>query len=181
MQNAILLYCSFLFIESLTLPRLPFYFLSDWPPNPNPKKGKYVKGFLISNFLVPLYFVLEILLRLAALFFPNNMEGSKRTTTRFGHLHSSTKKSKKTKKTQKNKKNHTTLWWKVFCQAIHQIALSSLWLQPEVKTCCLYHRNGTIIHTFRKTKYCRQHVLATYTKWALKVGSLLVLRVQRLE
>ena len=104
MQNAILLYCSFLFIESLTLPRLPFYFLSDWPPNPNPKKGKYVKGFLISSFLVPLYFVLEILLRLAALFFPNNMEGSKRTTTRFGHLHSSTKKSKKTKKTQKNKK-----------------------------------------------------------------------------
>ena len=104
MQNAILLYCSFLFIESLTLPRLPFYFLSDWPPNPNPKKGKYVKGFLISNFLVPLYFVLEILLRLAALFFPNKMEGSKRTTTRFGHLHSSTKKSKKTKKPQKNKK-----------------------------------------------------------------------------
>ena len=104
MQNAILLYCSFLFIESLTLPRLPFYFLSDWPPNPNPKKGKYVKGFLISNFLVPLYFVLEILLRLAALFFPNNMEGSKRTTTRFRHLHSSTKKSKKTKKPQKNKK-----------------------------------------------------------------------------
>ena len=32
------------------------------------------------------------------------MEGSKRTTTRFGHLHSSTKKSKKTKKTPKKQK-----------------------------------------------------------------------------
>ena len=39
--------------------------------------------------------------------------------------------------------------------------------------------------TFRKTKDCRQHVLVTYAKRALKVGSLLVtvrvLKVQRLE
>ena len=38
------------------------------------------------------------LLRLAALFFPDNMEVSKRTTTCFGRLCSPTKKSKKTKK-----------------------------------------------------------------------------------
>ena len=61
-----------------------------------------VSPYLISSFLCTLS--QRYLLRLAALFFPNNMEGSKRTTTRFGHLHSSTKKSKKTKKTQKNKK-----------------------------------------------------------------------------
>ena len=56
-----------------------------------------VSPYLISSFLCTLS--QRYLLRLAALFFPNNMEGSKRTTTRFGHLCSSTKKkSKKTKK-----------------------------------------------------------------------------------
>ena len=49
------------------------------------------------------------------------------------------------------------------------------------KTCGLHHRNGTMLHTFRNTKDYRQHALVTYTKWVLKVGSLLVLRVQRLE
>ena len=97
-QNAILLYCSFLFIENLTFPRLPFHFLSNWPPNPNPKKEKVrkVSPYLISSFFHTLSW--RYFLWLAALFFPSNMKGSKRTTTRFGHLCSSTKKSKKTKK-----------------------------------------------------------------------------------
>ena len=63
----------------------------------------------------------------------------------------------------------------------NQIALSPLWLQPMGKNCGLHHRNGTMIPTFSKTKDCRQHALVTYTKQALKAGSLLVLRVQRLE
>ena len=55
------------------------------------------------------------------------MEGSKRTTTRTGHLYHSTKnKQKKTKKVH-------TLSQKVCCPKIHQIALSSLWLQPVRK------------------------------------------------
>ena len=49
------------------------------------------------------------------------------------------------------------------------------------KICGLRRRNGTMIHTFRKTKDCGQHALVTYTKCALKMGSLLVVRVQRLE
>ena len=44
----------------------------------------------VSSFLCTLS--QRYLLRLAAIFFPNNMEGSKRTTIRFGHLCSSTKK-----------------------------------------------------------------------------------------
>ena len=55
-----------------------------------------VSPYLISSFFCTLS--QRYLLRLAALFFPNNMEGSKRTTTRFGHLCSSTKKIKKAKK-----------------------------------------------------------------------------------
>ena len=34
------------------------------------------------------------------------------------------------------------------------------------KTCGLRRRNGTMIHTFKKTKDCRQHALVTCTKWA---------------
>ena len=48
-QNAILLHCSILFIENLTFPRLPLHFLSDWPPNPNPKKEKMWK---VSLYLI---------------------------------------------------------------------------------------------------------------------------------
>ena len=101
-QNAILLHCSILFIENLTFPRLPLHFLSDWPPNPNPKKEKMrkVSPYLISSFLCTLS--QRYLLRLAAIFFPNNMEGSKRTTIRFGHLCSSTKKGKSQKKKKYN-------------------------------------------------------------------------------
>ena len=97
-QNAILLYCSILLIENLTFPRLPLTFLSDWPPNPNPKKEKMqkVSPYLISSFFYTLSW--RYFLRLTALFSPINMKGSKRTTARFGHLCSSTKKSKKTKK-----------------------------------------------------------------------------------
>ena len=54
-----------------------------------------------SPYLIPLFLSTlsqRYLLRLAALFFHNNMEGSKRTTTRLGNLCFSTKKSKKTKK-----------------------------------------------------------------------------------
>ena len=55
-QNAILLYSSILFRENLTFPRLPFHFLSDWPPNPNPKKEKIrkVSPYVISSFLCTL-------------------------------------------------------------------------------------------------------------------------------
>ena len=58
--------------------------------------------------------------------FPMNMEGSKRTNTSIGHLYSSTKNM------QKNKKD-ITLWQKVCCLTIHQIALSLLWPQPVGK------------------------------------------------
>ena len=61
------------------------------------------------------------------------------------------------------------------------ITLSSLLLQPVGKTRRQHHRNGTVIHTFRKSKDCRQQALATDTKWALKEGSLQELRVQYLE
>ena len=81
-QNAILLYCPFLFIENLTFP--------------------------------------------SSISFPMNMEGSKRTNTSIGHLYSSTKNM------QKNKKD-ITLWQKVCCLTIHQIALSLLWPQPVGK------------------------------------------------
>ena len=50
------------------------------------------------------------------------MEGSKRTTVRIGHLSSSTKKQ------AKKKRYH--LMTEICCPTIHQITLSSLWLQP---------------------------------------------------
>ena len=56
-----------------------------------------VSPYLISSCLCTLS--QRCLLRLSALFYPNNMEGSKRATTCFGRLCSSTKtKQKKTKK-----------------------------------------------------------------------------------
>ena len=55
-----------------------------------------VSPYLISSFFYTLSW--RYFLRLTALFSPINMKGSKRTTARFGHLCSSTKKSKKTKK-----------------------------------------------------------------------------------
>ena len=56
-KNAILLYCSFLFIESLTSPHLPFHFLSNWPPNSNFKKGKIwkVSPYLTSS--LPVFYL----------------------------------------------------------------------------------------------------------------------------
>ena len=39
-----------------------------------------------------------------------------------------------------------------------------------------------MVHTFRKSKDCRQHALVTYAKSALKVGSLLVtVRVLKMQ
>ena len=55
-----------------------------------------VSPYLIYSLLCTLS--QRYLLRIFALFFPNNMEGSKRTTTRFGHLCSSTKSKQKKKK-----------------------------------------------------------------------------------
>ena len=55
-----------------------------------------VSPYLISSFLCTLS--QRYLLRLAVLFFPNIIKGSKSTATRFGHLCYSTKKSKKKKK-----------------------------------------------------------------------------------
>ena len=51
-----------------------------------------VSPYLISSFLSALS--QRYLLPLASLFFPNNVKGSKRTTTCFDHLCSSTKKQK---------------------------------------------------------------------------------------
>ena len=62
--------------------------------------------------------------------FPINVEGSKRTTTRLGHLYSATKNKQK-------KQKRYTLWQKVCCPTIHHIALSSLWLQPAGKSVAL--------------------------------------------
>ena len=95
--------------------RLPFYFLSDSPPNPNLKKGKMRKAspFLISPLLCTSSY--RDLLRVSALFFPNNMEGFKRTIC-IGYFCSSAKVSKK-------KRKDATL---VCCQTIHQVALISL-------------------------------------------------------
>ena len=105
------------------------------------------------------------------------MEGCKRTTTRTGHLSSSTKNKQK----KKNKKK-TTLWQKVSCPTIHQIALSSLWIQPEGKSVAFVAEMDNN-STFTKTKDCRQHALVTCVKWALQVVRLLVtvrvLNVQR--
>ena len=63
------------------------------------EKMQKVSPYLISSFLCTLS--QRYLFGLTALFCPNNMEGSKRTITRFGHLCSSTKKKKKSKKTKK--------------------------------------------------------------------------------
>ena len=53
-----------------------------------------------SNFPVAMYYVSEILALIFCTFIPNNVEGSKRTTTHISYFDSSTKKksSKKTKK-----------------------------------------------------------------------------------
>ena len=55
-----------------------------------------VTSYLIFSFLCILS--QRYLIRVAALFFPNNIKGSKRTTTRFCQLCSSTKKAKRQKK-----------------------------------------------------------------------------------
>ena len=75
--------------------RLSFDFPSEWPKNKKILKIRNTKFVHISNF--PLLYALSerYLLPLSALFCPNNMEGSKRTTFHIGHLCSSTKKSKK--------------------------------------------------------------------------------------
>ena len=92
------------------------------------------------------------------------MEGSKRTTARFGHLCSSTKRIAKR---QKN----------LMIESLLSSNTSNRFKFIVTPTRGLRHRNGTMIHNFRKTKDCRQHALVTYTKRALKTGSLL----QRLE
>ena len=66
------------------------------------------------------------------------MEESKRTTTLISHLSSSIKnkqkkKQKKNREKKKKKRKDTILWQNVCCLTIHQIALSSLWLQPVGK------------------------------------------------
>ena len=62
---------------------LPLYFLSDWPPNPNPEKVKMrkVSPYLISPLLCTLY-----LIRLSALFFPNNQVKSNNRSNRFNFI-----------------------------------------------------------------------------------------------
>ena len=97
-QNRTPLYCSFYFIENLTFPHLPFHFLSDWPPNLSPKKEKMRKVSLYLISCSSLLYLKDTCFDLLQFSFPTNMEGSKRITTRFGHLSSSSEKSKKTKR-----------------------------------------------------------------------------------
>ena len=80
---------------------LPFYFLSDWPPHPNAKKEKMqkVSPFPISPLLCTLS--QKCLLRLSVLFFPNNMEGSRISSTLLVIFTSSSTKKQAKKKTRK--------------------------------------------------------------------------------
>ena len=59
------------------------------------------------------------------------MEGSQRTTTRICHLYSSTKKQEKQKQKRYNFMTEN------LSPTIHDIALSSLWLQPVGKPVAL--------------------------------------------
>ena len=61
------------------------------------KKRKWERFFPYLFSLLLCTFSWRYLLRLSALFFPNNMEGSKRTTTHFRHLCNSTKNKPKKK------------------------------------------------------------------------------------
>ena len=100
-QNAILLHCPL-----HRKPYIPVFhfisYLSDYEIQI--RKRRKCKSFPISSFTVALYFILftlscsRYLLLLSVLFLPNKMEGSKRTTTRTGHLPSSTKNWQKLKK-----------------------------------------------------------------------------------
>ena len=145
MENAILLYCPFLFIENLTFPSfisLPIWLTTKSKSYLNMKMRKF-SLFLISLLLCTLS--LRYWLRLFAFFVPSNQIKSNNTSNRFNFIVTPT--------------SGKDLW-----------PPSQKWNNDS---------------TFRKTKDCRQHVLVTYAKRALKVGSLLVtvrvLKVQRLE
>ena len=78
------------------------------------------------------------------------------------------KKFKTNKQTNKQTNKRHNLMIQSLLSNNTSIVLSLLWLRHVRKTCCLYRKNGTITHTFRKTKDCRQQPLVIYTKWALK-------------
>ena len=73
------------------------HFLSDWPPNPNAKKREIAQTFPFPISLLLFTLSQRYLLWLSVRIFPNDMEGSKRTTTCTGYLCSSTKKNKQKK------------------------------------------------------------------------------------
>ena len=186
MQNAILLFYPFIFIENL-YSRLPFHFLSDWPPNANPEKRENVKGFPNSNFSVALYFILEILASSFYTFPSNNIEEFKRTTIRIGHLCSSTKiqqKQGKTNKQTKQKKMQPCDRKFVVKQYINRFKLimtsthgKNLWPQSQKWNNDSYLQENQGLQETCSCNLCQVS--------ALKEGSLLVilreLKLQRLE
>ena len=126
-------------------------YLTDHQIQIHKKKMRKVSLYLISQLLYTLS--QRQLLRLSALFFPNNMEGYKRTTTRFGHLCSSTKNKQKKKRNKIQPYNRKF----VFKQFIKSLKVH-YYSNPCEKLVENLRRNGTMIHTFRKSKDCRQYI-----------------------
>ena len=119
-------------------------FLSDWPPNPRAEnKIRKASPFLVSPLLCTCFNFLS--------FFSPNMERSQRTATRIVQaifaLEQKNKKKQKTKQSIKQKKYNRMIESFQCFQAMHQIALRSLWHQPVGKTCDYQGRNGVITHT----------------------------------
>ena len=129
-QNAILLYCPFLFIENLTFP--------------------------------------------SSISFPINLEVSTRTALVLVIFPLQ-------QKTNNNKKKRYNLMIESLLSKNASHCFKFIMTPTRRKNLWSPSQKWNAIHNFRKTKDCRQHALVNYTKWALKVGSLLVLRVPRQE
>ena len=129
-----------------------------------------VSPYLISSLLCTLS--QRYLLRLSALFFPNNIEGSKRTTTRFCHLCSSIKNKQRKKKVQPFDKkfvvNNTSNRHKFIKSPTRR---KNLWPPSQKWNYDLYLQKNQGLQT---TCSCNLYQ-------ALNLDSLLVLRAQRLE
>ena len=107
------------------------------------------------------------------------MEGSKRTTTRVGHLSSSTKNKQTNKQTNKQKRKNLMI------ECLLSISTSNCFKFTMTPTSWKSLWPPSQNQTFKQTKDCRQHALVTSVNWDLKVGTLLVifrvLKVLRLE
>ena len=101
--------------------------------------------FIISSLLCTLS--QKYLLRLSILFLSNNIEGSKRTTTRIGHFSSSTK-NKQNKKQKKDTNYDRKFVVKQQIRSLYVHYDSNPW----GKTCGIRRRNETMTHTFRNAR-----------------------------